>query len=68
MNALAVIERAPVAWHDLSAVPDDRRDGRDVLLWRGCLVVASWCDGWRDPVGRPVIGATHYADAEGPVS
>jgi len=57
-----------IPWRGLEAIPDDRRDGRDVLLWfeRGYPAICSWCDGWRDPVGREVRGITHWADVEGP--
>lgn len=54
-------------WFPLDAIPADRMDGRDVLLWAGRIIVASWCDVWCDAVGRPVRGATHWADVEGPV-
>jgi hypothetical protein len=59
---------ATIPWHPIDRIPNDRLDGRDVLLWAGRSVLCSWCDGWRDPVGRPVSGVTHYADVEGPVS
>ncbi|SNT19817.1 hypothetical protein [Sphingopyxis indica] len=56
-----------IDWHDIGGLPIDRKDGRDVLLWSaGSPVLCSWCDGWRDAVGRPVRGATHWADVEGP--
>jgi hypothetical protein len=57
---------AGITWHPLVAIPDDRMDGRDVLLWKGAVIVGSYLDGWCDPVGRPVEGATHFADAQGP--
>lgn len=58
---------SPIFWRGIEYIPDDRRDGRDVLLWvDGHSAICSWCDGWRDPVGRIVRGATHYADVEGP--
>ena len=56
-----------MTWHNLDSIPDDRMDGRDVLLWIGRAVLAIWCDGWCDAVGRPVQGATHYADVGGPM-
>jgi hypothetical protein len=58
-----------IDWHvDVAAIPDDRRDGREVLLWfaAGYSVIVTWDDGWRDPVGRVVVGATHWADLGGP--
>lgn len=58
---------SPIFWRGIEYIPDDRRDGRDVLLWvDGHSALCSWCDGWRDSVGRIVRGATHYADVEGP--
>ncbi|AJA07442.1 hypothetical protein SKP52_02535 [Sphingopyxis fribergensis] len=58
---------APINWRfDLSRMPIDRFDGREMLLYAGYVVLCSWCDGWRDPVGRPVQNATHWADVEGP--
>lgn len=54
-------------WFPICGIPDDRKDGRDVLLWNGQLVLASWCDGWCDAVGRQVHGVTQWADVEGPV-
>ena len=55
-----------VTWRPIATIPADRMDGRDVLLWIGHAAVCSWCDGWRDAVGRPVRNATHWADVEGP--
>lgn len=51
-----------MSWKSMEAIPDDRMDGRDILLWFGTAVICSWCDGWRDPVGREVVGATLWAD------
>jgi len=73
MNALATIEAAspPVVtylnWRPIADIPEDRKDGRDVLLWIGRVIIASWCDVWCDAVGRPVRGAMYWADVEGPV-
>lgn len=64
-------QRAPMAvdWRGIASIPEDRKDGRDVLLWIGaCAMVGSWCDGWRDPVGRLLRAVTHWADVEGPVA
>ncbi|WPZ05645.1 hypothetical protein [Pelagerythrobacter marinus] len=74
MNAVATIEQdnapassTPIAWRSIEAVPDDRKDGRDVLLWVGSYpALCSWCGTWLDAVGRVVAGATHWADVEGP--
>ena len=57
---------APLNWQLIASIPDDRMDGRDVLLWKGAPIVSTWCDGWCDAVGRPVHGVTHWADIEGP--
>lgn len=57
-----------IAWHAIVTISAERMDGRDVLLWTGRAILASWCDGWCDAVGRPVLGVTHFADVEGPVS
>ncbi|USA40234.1 hypothetical protein NCF86_03500 [Pelagerythrobacter marinus] len=74
MNAVATIEQGhapasstPIAWRSIEAVPDDRKDGRDMLLWiRGYPALCSWDGAWFDAVGRVVAGATHWADVEGP--
>lgn len=56
-----------IHWRDIATIPADRTDGRDVLIFNGRVLLCSWCDGWRDSVGRLVTGATMWADAEGPV-
>lgn len=56
---------APIAWREIEVIPDDRKDGRDVLLWAGYAFVASWCDGWRDAVGN-LVRPMQWADVEGP--
>lgn len=55
-----------IAWKPISQITGSRMDGRDVLLWAGCAILGSWCDGWRNSVGRPVVGVTDFADVEGP--
>ncbi|WP_303763790.1 helix-turn-helix domain-containing protein [Sphingobium yanoikuyae] len=50
----------------IATMPEDRKDGRDVLVWAGFPAIASWCDGWRDAVGHELAGVTHWADLEGP--
>lgn len=50
----------------IDAIPEDRKDGRDILVWAGYPAIASWCDGWRDAVGHELVGVTHWADVEGP--
>jgi hypothetical protein len=68
MTTIATSKRGRPArtWDDIATIPDDHRDGRDVLLWAGYLVIASWCDGWRDTVGREIAGVSAWADVEGP--
>ena len=76
MNAVAMLEQDhipgstdPIAWHLIESVPDDRKDGRDVLLWVSDYpALCSWDGAWFDAVGRVVAGATHWADVEGPAS
>lgn len=63
MNGLAI----KIEWFPIAGIPEDRKDGRDVLLWAGRVILGSWCDGWCDAVGREVHGVTQWADAEGPV-
>ncbi len=53
-------------WHPIASIPAERREASEVPLWAGRLVVGTWCDGWCDPVGRPIAGVTHYAEIEGP--
>lgn len=67
MNAHMIQLAVPIhIWGPIAAIPEDRRDGRDVLLWAGHMLVGSWCDCWCDAVGRPVRGVTHWADVGGP--
>ncbi len=71
IQALAItaaeLARFAIPWRDLSAIPDDRKDGLDVLLWAGRPLTGIWVDEWCDTVlGQPIAGATHWADVEGP--
>jgi hypothetical protein len=67
MGAVAVmVHTATLAWRPIASAGPEQRDGRDVLAWAGYLAVISWCDGWRDAVGRPFTSATHFAEVEGP--
>lgn len=68
MNAVTMITMVAKIHQPIGGIPEDRKDGRDVLLWAGFPAIASWCDGWRDAVGRPISGVTHWADVEGPGS
>lgn len=62
-----MIVDAPIQWHNISEIPEDRKDGRDVLLWQiaGFPSIVTWCDGWFDAVGRPVVGLL-WADLNAP--
>lgn len=67
MNTATATKAAPIAWQPLAHMPDDRKDGRDLLVWsRGFPAIASWLNGWRDAVGNIVPDVTSYADVEGP--
>ena len=51
----------------IATIPDDRKDGRDVLLWAGRPLTGMWVDEWCDTVlGQPIVGVTHWADVQGP--
>lgn len=69
MNAVTIIEHGhPILWQDAGAIPADRKDGRDMLLWMkpGYPTICSWDGAWCDAVGREVDGVTHWADIQGP--
>ncbi len=66
-TALAIVEQESI-WGPIASVPDDRKDGRDMLLWAGYPAISSWCGEWCDAVGRPIRGVTHWADIDAPVS
>lgn len=68
MTDLATIAAVSTRWHPIATIPDERRQQAEVPLWAGRLVVGTWCDGWCDPVGRPLNNVTHYAEIEGPRS
>ncbi len=65
----------PIEWRVIDKLPDDRKDGRDLLLWddRGA-VVASWANGGWDTgyaskltEGTVMVEtATHWADINRP--
>lgn len=60
----------PINWHPIEAIPNDRMDGRNMLLWvvirwTEYPAIGTWCDGWRDAVGN-LVSATYWADVEGP--
>lgn len=60
---------APIAWHSIADIPEDRKNGRDMLLWidRGySAICTAYEDAWHDAVGCVIVGVTHWADVEGP--
>lgn len=69
MPALST-EIAPINWRSFEAMTDDRKDGRDVLLWvEDHAAICSWCGTcWCDSVGNEVSGATLFADVDGPAT
>lgn len=65
---MSIVAAQPdIDWHtDTETIPDDCKDGREIVLWAGSLVVSIYDGCWRDPVGREVKGWTHWADVRGP--
>lgn len=53
-------------WRPFASIGSAQRDGRMILAWAGYPAIISWCDGWRDAVGRPFVGATWWAEVEEP--
>ena len=69
MNAITIIAPRPIAWHPIATIPEDRKNGRDMLLWidRGYPAICTCYEGaWHDAVGFVIVGATMWADVEGP--
>lgn len=63
----------PLPWKPISEIPDDRLDGREVLIWREDLqraVTAEWDDGkWIDgdyAVNFDGAVVTYWADLTPP--
>ena len=55
----------PINWQPIATMPEDRKDGRDILFWyagsrglRGCSTVTSWINRIKNP--------THWADINAP--
>lgn len=74
MNALAPITAQGRIWSDIDTIPDERRDGRDVLLWADGATVGRWFfrlwrdgepddGGWVDRDGRYLENVTQWSDA-----
>ncbi|MDO6416242.1 hypothetical protein Q4F19_17785 [Sphingomonas sp. BIUV-7] len=58
-----------IHWQAIAAMPDDRKDGRDMLLWNGDAEVGAWFDNGLDGPGwagtrdvLPIENVTHWAD------
>ena len=46
-----------IPWQPIAAMPDDRKDGRDLLIWSaGQAMIADWREGWG---GEAIIGLWH---------
>ncbi|EJU15156.1 hypothetical protein LH128_00195 [Sphingomonas sp. LH128] len=60
---------SPIAWHPIAEMPEDRKNGRNMLLWfsAGYPAICNWDGAWCDSVGFVLNGATMWADVEGPV-
>lgn len=67
-------------WKMMEAMPDDRKDGREILLRRngipatigrwffGDWMADRWVNsGWVDASGRYISDVTHWTDVEGPM-
>lgn len=60
-----------IPWEPIRALPDDRKDGRHMLLWEGDRpVIGRWDDGrkgWEDPEGMHLFEEiTYWADINPP--
>ncbi|QOV96337.1 hypothetical protein [Novosphingobium sp. ES2-1] len=59
-----------IEWRPIESMPDNRKDGRYLLLWDADgAVVASWnADDWERSGGfdDPIDGITHWADINRP--
>jgi hypothetical protein len=69
---------SPIAWQPIATMPDDRKDGRHVLVWEqdGAFVAAYDAEmstgehwGWADARENGVrLNPTHWADIASPSS
>jgi hypothetical protein len=65
-----------IPWKSIAEMPGHLKDGRDVLVWEGCLaLVVRWSEerwydsgpGWNDTrEGGPVDEVTHYCEITPP--
>lgn len=64
-----------IDWKPTAAMPEDRKDGRDMLVWNGQADVAVWAQerwrdegpGWNDTgEGMPINEVTFWADINPP--
>jgi hypothetical protein len=66
-----------IDWKPIAEMPEDRKDGREMLLWDGTSAdVGVWASerwweegpGWNETTeGGPLNDITHYADINPPV-
>ncbi|WP_253257941.1 hypothetical protein [Sphingobium sp. SA916] len=66
-----VITSKYIPWDSIGAMPDDRKEGRLMLLWEGDRpVIGRWDDGrkgWEDPEGMHLFEEiTDWADINSP--
>lgn len=67
MNAVSIIE-GHIPWQPIDDMPEDRKNGRNMLLWFGAgyPAICNWDGAWCDAVGFVLTGAEAWADVEGP--
>ncbi len=55
-----------IPWEPIGAMPEDRKDGRDLLLWAADISgaeIAAWNDGvWVNRSGFTIRGVSYWAD------
>jgi len=63
-----------IGWQPIEAMPLDRKDGRQMLLWDGNPAIGSWGEhysggeGWNDTGEHlPIDGVTYWADINPPI-
>jgi hypothetical protein len=62
---------ADFSWREIAVLPDDRKDGRRLLLWEGDQpVIGRWDPhrrSWEDPESMQLFEEiTHWADVHAP--
>lgn len=65
-----------ITWRPIAELPDELKDGREVLLWDGdradvgSWAIERWWDngpGWNDTgEGAPLLDVTHFAEINAP--